>query len=56
ILLALKKQLLNLKSKANIEITTGNNTIYYFDNESFRFLAVFKQNILFEETDKEIYA
>ncbi|CAG8521474.1 2935_t:CDS:2, partial [Racocetra persica] len=53
---ALKKQLLNLKSKADVEITTDHNTLYCFDNESFRFLAAFKQNILFEETDKEIYA
>ncbi|CAG8588480.1 4198_t:CDS:2, partial [Racocetra fulgida] len=52
----LKKQLLNLKSKADVEIITDHNTLYCFDNESFRFLAAFKQNILFEETDKEIYS
>ncbi|CAG8672274.1 1645_t:CDS:2, partial [Cetraspora pellucida] len=53
---ALKKQLLNLKSKTDVELKTDQNTLYCFDNESFRFLAAFKQSILFEEADKEIYS
>ncbi|CAG8633017.1 24111_t:CDS:2 [Dentiscutata erythropus] len=53
---ALKKQLMNLKSKTDVEIKTEQNTLYCFDNESFRFLAAYKQYISFNEIDKEIYA
>ncbi|CAG8560709.1 5618_t:CDS:2, partial [Scutellospora calospora] len=47
ILPPLKKQLSNLFHKSGIEIKALKDTIYCLDNEAFRFLAAFKENISF---------
>ncbi|KAF0508678.1 p-loop containing nucleoside triphosphate hydrolase [Gigaspora margarita] len=52
-LLVLKKQLNKIQNKSNIEIKICKDTIYCFDNESFRCLAAVKKGMAF--TDKEIF-
>ncbi|CAG8472109.1 16735_t:CDS:1 [Acaulospora colombiana] len=47
----LREQLSNLKERSNIEIRTDKNTMYCFDNESFRFLAALRENMKFSEDD-----
>ncbi|CAG8817187.1 4293_t:CDS:2, partial [Gigaspora margarita] len=50
----LKKQLEEIQQKSDIEIKICKDTIYCFDNESFRFLAAVKKGIIF--TDKENFS
>jgi GTPase SAR1 family protein len=52
----LKKQLRDLKERSGVEIKTNQDTIYCFDNESFRFLAAIKKGILYTETDEQNFA
>jgi GTPase SAR1 family protein len=54
----LKKQLEDLKkqSKSGVEIKVHKDTMYCFDNESFRFLAAFKENIQFTKSEKQNFA
>ncbi|KAF0508683.1 p-loop containing nucleoside triphosphate hydrolase [Gigaspora margarita] len=50
----LKEQLNEIQKNSDIEIKICKDTIYSFDNESFRFLAAVKEGMAF--TDKEIFA
>ncbi|CAG8722336.1 16832_t:CDS:2, partial [Dentiscutata erythropus] len=50
----LKRQLSEIQKKSDIEIKICKDTVYCFDNESFRFLAAVKKGMSF--TDKEIFA
>ncbi|CAG8599691.1 5398_t:CDS:2, partial [Gigaspora rosea] len=50
----LKRQLNEIQKNSDIEIKICKDTIYCFDNESFRFLAAVKEGMAF--TDKEIFA
>lgn len=52
----LRKQLENLKERSGVEIKTDKNTMYCFDNESFRFLAALRENVKFSEGDIENFA
>ncbi|RGB22399.1 hypothetical protein C1646_776149 [Rhizophagus diaphanus] len=54
----LKKQLEDLKkqSKSGVEIKVHKDTMYCFDNESFRFLAAIKENIKFTEIEERNFA
>ncbi|RIA81661.1 hypothetical protein C1645_729561 [Glomus cerebriforme] len=52
----LKKQLGELNKQSNVEIKVNKDTIYCFDNESFRFLAAFKRGISFTEADEQSFA
>ncbi|GES75092.1 P-loop containing nucleoside triphosphate hydrolase [Rhizophagus clarus] len=52
----LKEQLGDLKKRSNVEIKANKDTIYCFDNESFRFLAAIQKGINFEVTDKQNFA
>ncbi|CAG8856504.1 22209_t:CDS:2, partial [Gigaspora margarita] len=47
----LNRQLEEIQKKSDIEIKICKDTVYCFDNESFRFLAAVKKGIIF--TDKE---
>ncbi|PKY51376.1 hypothetical protein RhiirA4_446799 [Rhizophagus irregularis] len=56
-LLPLKKQLEELKKRSSVEIKVGQNTIYCFDNESFRFLAAVKEpGISFTDADEKNFS
>ncbi|CAG8492140.1 4435_t:CDS:2 [Dentiscutata heterogama] len=50
----LKRQLSEIQKKSDIEIKICKDTVYCFDNESFRFLAAVKKGMSF--TDKEVFA
>jgi GTPase SAR1 family protein len=52
----LKKQLCDLKERSSVEIKVNQDTIYCFDNESFRFLAAIKKGIKFAGTDEQNFA
>ncbi|GBC01566.1 hypothetical protein RclHR1_04230011 [Rhizophagus clarus] len=54
----LKKQLEDLKkqSKSGVKIEVHRDTMYCFDNESFRFLAAIKQNIQFTRSEEQNFA
>ncbi|PKC66902.1 hypothetical protein RhiirA1_379475 [Rhizophagus irregularis] len=52
----LKKQLGDLKERSSVEIKVNHDTIYCFDNESFRFLAAIKEGMDFAETDEQNFA
>ncbi|RGB32327.1 hypothetical protein C1646_743944 [Rhizophagus diaphanus] len=53
----LKKQLEELKKRSSIEIKVSKNTMYCFDNESFRFLAAIKEpGILFTDADEKNFS
>ncbi|RIA87173.1 hypothetical protein C1645_714063 [Glomus cerebriforme] len=52
----LKIQLGDLKKRSNVEIKVNHDTIYCFDNESFRFLAAIKKDISFTVADEQNYA
>ncbi|CAG8810303.1 5023_t:CDS:2, partial [Dentiscutata erythropus] len=49
---ALKEQLHRLEQRSGVEIKTNKETMYCFDNESFRFLAASKNGVNFGEMDK----
>ncbi|CAG8782614.1 24357_t:CDS:1, partial [Racocetra persica] len=49
----LKRQLQELKENFNIEIKICKDTIYCFDNESFRYLVAVKKGMIFTDNDKE---
>ncbi|CAI2171856.1 14214_t:CDS:10 [Funneliformis geosporum] len=53
---ALKSQLNELKERSGVEIKTNKDTMYCFDNESFRFLAAIKGGIIFTEEDEKSFA
>ncbi|RIA81664.1 hypothetical protein C1645_547454 [Glomus cerebriforme] len=52
----LKIQLGELKKRSSVEIKVNQDTIYCFDNESFRFLAALKENMPFTEADEQNFA
>ncbi|GES75094.1 P-loop containing nucleoside triphosphate hydrolase [Rhizophagus clarus] len=53
----LKKQLEELKTRSGVEIKVSQETIYCFDNESFRFLAAIKEpGILFTDADEKNFS
>ncbi|GBC10769.1 hypothetical protein RclHR1_00990002 [Rhizophagus clarus] len=52
----LKKQLKELEKHSNVEIKINQDTLYCFDNESFRFLAAIKKGISFTDADEESFA
>ena len=53
----LKKQLKELEKRSNVEIKVGQNTLYCFDNESFRFLAAIKEpGLLFTDADEHNFS
>ncbi|PKY41532.1 hypothetical protein RhiirA4_441362 [Rhizophagus irregularis] len=52
----LKKQLRDLKERSSVEIKVNHDTIYCFDNESFRFLAAIKKDISFTDADEQNFA
>ncbi|POG58249.1 hypothetical protein GLOIN_2v1732398 [Rhizophagus irregularis DAOM 181602=DAOM 197198] len=52
----LRKQLGDLKERSSVEIKVNHDTIYCFDNESFRFLAAIKKNISFTDADEQNFA
>ncbi|RIA85229.1 hypothetical protein C1645_782329, partial [Glomus cerebriforme] len=56
--LLLEKQLEDLKrqSRTDVEINVVKNTMYCFDNESFRFLAAIKNDIQFTESEERNFA
>ncbi|CAG8568245.1 5149_t:CDS:1, partial [Dentiscutata heterogama] len=49
---ALKEQLHSLEQRSGVGIKTNKETMYCFDNESFRFLAAAKNGVNFGEMDK----
>ncbi|CAG8646980.1 1637_t:CDS:2 [Gigaspora margarita] len=51
----LKKQLDEIKRKSDIEIKIYKDTIYCFDNDSFRFLATVKKRIIFTDNEKKSF-
>ncbi|CAG8746627.1 15725_t:CDS:1, partial [Funneliformis caledonium] len=53
---ALQSQLNELKERSGVEIQTNRDTMYCFDNESFRFLAAIKGGITFTEEDEKSFA
>nr|CAG8533684.1 13626_t:CDS:1 [Entrophospora candida] len=53
---ALRKQLQDLEEKSGVGIKTNKDTMYCFDNESFRFLAALRNGMKFSETDKQSFA
>jgi GTPase SAR1 family protein len=52
----LKIQLKELEKRSNVEIKVNQDTLYCFDNESFRFLAAIKKGISFTDTDEQSFA
>ncbi|CAG8586758.1 14922_t:CDS:2, partial [Racocetra persica] len=54
-LLVLKRQLQKLQT-SDIERQTCKDTIYCFDNESFKFLAASKKGMVFTDNEKRNYA
>ncbi|CAG8597319.1 19908_t:CDS:2 [Dentiscutata erythropus] len=52
----LKEQLKILKQRSSVEIKTNKETMYCFDNESFRFLAASKNKVHFDDMDRENFA
>ncbi|POG59166.1 hypothetical protein GLOIN_2v1423914, partial [Rhizophagus irregularis DAOM 181602=DAOM 197198] len=52
----LKKQLGDLKERSSVEIKVNHDTVYCFDNESFRFLAAIKKDISFTDGDEQNFA
>ncbi|CAB4492071.1 unnamed protein product [Rhizophagus irregularis] len=53
----LKKQLEELKKRSSVEIKVNLDTIYCFDNESFRFLAAIKEpGITFTDADEKNFS
>ncbi|CAB4483553.1 unnamed protein product [Rhizophagus irregularis] len=53
---SLKKQLGDLKERSSVEIKVNHDTLYCFDNESFRFLAAIKKGISFTDADEQNFA
>ncbi|CAG8666534.1 9237_t:CDS:2, partial [Gigaspora rosea] len=51
----LKKQLDDIKKKSDIEIKICKDTIYCFDNDSFRFLAAIKKRMIFTDDEKKSF-
>ncbi|CAG8531606.1 15669_t:CDS:1 [Racocetra fulgida] len=49
---ALKEQLRKLEQRSGVEIKMNKETIYCLDNESFRFLAAFKNGVKFDKMDE----
>ncbi|CAG8492060.1 11238_t:CDS:2 [Gigaspora margarita] len=49
---ALQEELRKLEQRSGVEIKTKKDTMYCFDNESFRFLAASKGGVRFEEMDE----
>ncbi|CAG8663956.1 2548_t:CDS:1 [Cetraspora pellucida] len=49
---ALKEQLRKLEQRSGVEIKTNKETMYCFDNESFRFLAASKNGVKFSKDDE----
>ncbi|RGB27691.1 hypothetical protein C1646_673793 [Rhizophagus diaphanus] len=52
----LKKQLEEFNKRSNVEIKANKDTMYCFDNESFRFLAAMKDGIPFTDADEQNFA
>ncbi|CAG8836266.1 23499_t:CDS:1, partial [Gigaspora margarita] len=52
----LEKQLKELEKTSDIKIEICKNTIYYFDNDPFRFLAAKKKGMEFIYDEKESFA
>ncbi|PKC66901.1 hypothetical protein RhiirA1_511006 [Rhizophagus irregularis] len=52
----LKKQLKELEKRSNVEIKVNQDTLYCFDNESFRFLAAIKNGISFTDAHEKSFA
>ncbi|CAG8745968.1 23507_t:CDS:1 [Dentiscutata erythropus] len=53
---ALKEQLRKLEQRSSVEIKTNKETMYCFDNESFRFLAATKNGVKFSKEDEISFA
>ncbi|CAI2188003.1 19094_t:CDS:1 [Funneliformis geosporum] len=53
---ALKSQLNELKKSSGVEIKINKDTMYCFDNESFRFLSAIKGGISFTKDDEKSFA
>ncbi|CAB4395285.1 unnamed protein product [Rhizophagus irregularis] len=53
---SLKKQLEEFKKRSTIEIKANKETMYCFDNESFRFLAAIKAGVSFTDTDEQSFS
>ncbi|PKY42980.1 hypothetical protein RhiirA4_540780 [Rhizophagus irregularis] len=53
---SLKKQLEEFKKRSTIEIKANKETMYCFDNESFRFLAAIKAGVSFTDADEQSFS
>ncbi|RHZ61186.1 hypothetical protein Glove_349g81 [Diversispora epigaea] len=49
------QQLNNLRERSGVEMKTDKNTMYCFDNESFRFLAALRENMKFSEESWRLF-
>ncbi|KAF9161998.1 hypothetical protein BGX20_001888 [Mortierella sp. AD010] len=51
----LKTYMRELEKESGITIPLGSNTMYFFDNESFRLYAALKQGIIFDQNTKDAF-